>query len=150
VVLDHLGDHLGKHGAPGACGLGVHTLADALVARSRGRHQSWGDAVIFEACTAARIGEVSGCRLRDNNIEAWIRTIRRQTTPSPGGLVDKNSQGKRAPEVPLIAAIRDLVNRRIDLAGNGPTVRLTLLYRLEQAPTDHGLVTNCPGPAVAV
>src|ERR1700737_414353 len=35
-------------------------LADALVARSADRYRGWGDAVIFEACTAARIGEVSG------------------------------------------------------------------------------------------
>jgi hypothetical protein len=35
------------------------TLAHALVARSAGKYQGWGDAVIFEACTAARIGEVS-------------------------------------------------------------------------------------------
>ena len=71
-------------------------LADALVARSVGRYQGWGDAVIFEACTAARIGEVSGCLVRDINTEEWIWTVRRQTTPSPGGLVDKNTKGKRA------------------------------------------------------
>ena len=86
------------------------TLADALVARSARRYQGWGDAVIFEACTAARIGEVAGCLVRDINTEEWIWTVRRQTTPSPGGLVDKNTKGKRAREVPLIAPIRALVS----------------------------------------
>ena len=103
------------------------TLADALVTRSLGRYQGWGDAVIFEACTAARIGEVSGCLVRDLNTEEWIWTVRRQTTPSPGGLVDKNTKGKRAREVPLIDAIRDLVDRRMDLAGHDPDARLPML-----------------------
>jgi hypothetical protein len=55
------------------------TLADALVARSLGRYQGWGDAVIFEACTAARIG---GLRMpgvvRDINTEEWIWTVCRK------------------------------------------------------------------------
>jgi integrase len=100
------------------------TLAGALVAQSAGRYQGWGDAVIFEACTAARIGEVAGCRVRDINTDEWIWTVRRQTTPSPGGLVDKNTKGKRAREVPLIDPIRDLVRRRIELAGHAPDARL--------------------------
>ena len=70
------------------------TLADTLVARSAGRYQGWGDAVIFEGCTAARIGEVSGCLVRDINTDEWIWTVRRQTTPSAGGLVHKNTKGK--------------------------------------------------------
>jgi len=111
-------------------------LADALVAESADQYQGWGDAVIFEACTAARIGEVSGCLVRDINTDDWIWTVRRQTTPSPGelqdgrttasggGLVDKNTKGRRARQVPLIDAIRDLVQRRIDLAGGDPDARL--------------------------
>jgi integrase len=38
--------------------------------------------------------------------------------------VDKNTKGKRAREVPVIDAIRDLVNRRMDLAGHDPDARL--------------------------
>jgi hypothetical protein len=45
----------------------------------RGRH--------FAAVTAARIGEVSGCRVGDINADTWHWTVRRQTTPSPGGLM---------------------------------------------------------------
>lgn len=48
----------------------------------------------------------------------------RQTTPSPGGLVDKNTKGKRAREVPLIDPMRDLVERRIELSGHDPDARL--------------------------
>jgi hypothetical protein len=86
------------------------------VTRSADEYQGWGDAVIFEACTAARIGEVSGCLVRDISTDDWIWTVRRPTTPSPGGLtdgqttssagglVDKNTKGRRARQVPLIDA----------------------------------------------
>ncbi|MFJ5712471.1 hypothetical protein [Streptomyces sp. NPDC093105] len=37
-------------------------LADALVAASYGGYKGCGDMVLFAARTAARIGEVSGCR----------------------------------------------------------------------------------------
>jgi integrase len=67
---------------------------------------------------------VSGCLVRDINTDEWIWTVRRQTTPSPGGLVHKNTKGKQAREVPLIDPIRDLVKRRIDLAGHDPDARL--------------------------
>ncbi|MGB3523884.1 MAG: hypothetical protein WBA50_20665 [Mycobacterium sp.] len=111
-------------------------LADALVANSADQYQGWGDVVIFEACTAARIGEVSGCLGSDIDTENWIWTLCRQTTPSPGelkdgtttvsvgGLVDKNTKGRRARQVPLIKSIRKLVQRRIDLAGGNPGARL--------------------------
>ena len=100
------------------------TLAAALVSQSAGNYRGWGDAVIFEACTAARIGEVSGCLVRDINVQDWIWTVRRQTTPSPGGLVDKNTKGKRARNVPLIEDIRELVMHRIETSGGDPAARL--------------------------
>jgi hypothetical protein len=68
-------------------------LADALIARSADRYQGWGDAVIFEACSAARIGEVSGCLVLDINTEYWIWTVRRQTTP--GGASGRVEQRQR-------------------------------------------------------
>jgi hypothetical protein len=46
-------------------------LADELVARSAGSYQGWGDVALFAACTAARIGEVSGCRVKDINTDEW-------------------------------------------------------------------------------
>jgi hypothetical protein len=39
-------------------------------------------------------------------------------------VVDKNTNGRRARQVPLIDAIRDVVQRRIDLAGGDPDAHL--------------------------
>lgn len=98
-------------------------LADALVARSHGRYAGWGEVVIFAAATAARIGEVSGVRAGDIDSDRWLWTVRRQTTPGPGGLIDKGTKGKRARTVPLIEEIRPMVARRL-LAARGPNDRL--------------------------
>lgn len=93
-------------------------LAAVLVERSSDRYEGWGEVVIFAACTAARIGEVSGVRVGDIDRDTWTWTVRRQTTPSPGGVVDKGTKGKRARTVPLIEEIRPMVARRLDsLAG---------------------------------
>ncbi|MFD8963666.1 tyrosine-type recombinase/integrase [Streptomyces sp. NPDC059568] len=51
-------------------------------------------------------------------------TVRRQTTPAPGGLTDKNTKGKRARQVPLIEEIRPLVAERLLAAGPNPDARL--------------------------
>src|SRR5689334_1377383 len=48
--------------------------------------------VTFAACTAARIGEVSGVRAGDIDRATWPWTVRRQTTPGPGGLIDKGTK----------------------------------------------------------
>jgi integrase len=100
------------------------SLADALVARSADQFPGWGHVVIFAACTAARIGEVSGVRIGDIDTSAWTWTVRRQTTPAPGGVIDKGTKGKRARTVPLIAEVRDLVANRIAAASPNPTARL--------------------------
>ncbi|MEU6189015.1 site-specific integrase [Nocardia sp. NPDC047038] len=93
------------------------TLADALVARSADRYQGWGDVVIFAACTASRIGEVSGCRVGDIDTDTWTWRVRRQTTPGPGGMEDKGTKGNRARYVPLIEEVRQLVTQRIAIVG---------------------------------
>jgi integrase len=98
-------------------------LATSLVRRAAGHFAGWGDVVIFAAFTAARIGEVSGVRAGDIDRASWTWTVRRQTTPSPGGLVDKGTKGKRAREVPLVEEIREMVGHRLDQA-NGPAARL--------------------------
>ncbi len=99
-------------------------LAAALVARSADHFEGRGDVVIFAACTAARIGEVSGIRCADIDREAWTWTVRRQTTPSPGGLIDKGTKGKRARAVPLIEEVRPLIERRLDVVGHDPAARI--------------------------
>ncbi|MBV8994839.1 MAG: site-specific integrase, partial [Pseudonocardiales bacterium] len=102
----------------------LERLAGALVTRSANAYQGWGDVVMFAACTAARIGEVSGCRVGDINTDTWTWMIRRQTTPGPGGLIDKGTKGKRAREVPLIEDIRELVQRRIGKTDGTKDARL--------------------------
>ncbi|TCP42602.1 phage integrase family protein [Tamaricihabitans halophyticus] len=100
------------------------TIADALVAESSNEYAGWGEVVIFAACTAARIGEVSGCRVKDIDTNAWMWDVRRQTTPSPGGLIDKGTKGKRARTVPLIDEVRELVQQRIAAVDRDPEARL--------------------------
>jgi len=92
-------------------------LAEALVARSHGGYRGWGDAVRFAGCTAARIGEVSGVRIADIDTGTWMWDLCRQTTTSPGGLVDKGTKGKRRRKVPIIPQVRPMVLHRIALAG---------------------------------
>jgi integrase len=102
----------------------LEQLAAALVARSAGQYAGWGDVVEFTACTAARIGETSGVRRADINRDTWIWNVRRQTTPGPGGLIDKGTKGRRARLVPIIKEIRPLVNRKLDAIGDDPMARL--------------------------
>lgn len=102
----------------------LRQLAVALVARSHGRFQGWGDIVEFTACTAARIGETAGVRRADINTTTWTWNVCRQTTPSPGGITDKGTKGKRARVVPIIPVIRPLVDRRLDSISDDPMARL--------------------------
>ena len=99
-------------------------LAAALVDRSADHFAGWGEVVIFAACTAARIGEGSGIRCSDIDRDDWTWTVRRQTTPGPGGLIDKGTNGKRGRTVPLIDEIRPLVDQRLDAVGGDPMARL--------------------------
>jgi integrase len=102
----------------------LHDLAAALVAHSADHFPGWGEVVIFAACTAARIGEVSGIRRADIDRRAWTWTVRRQTTPGPGGLIDKGTKGKRARTVPLIEEVRPLVDARLNAINDDPMARL--------------------------
>ncbi|MFD4856648.1 tyrosine-type recombinase/integrase [Streptomyces atratus] len=99
-------------------------LAQALTDRSHDHYRGRREVVVFAAATAARIGEVSGVRACDIDTENWIWTIRRQTTPAPGGLTDKNTKGRRARQVPLIEEIRPVIAERILAVGPHPDARL--------------------------
>lgn len=99
-------------------------LCDALVTASYENYRGWGDVVMFAACTAARIGEISGCRVRDIDTTTWIWTVRRQTTPGPGGLTDKGTKGNRARYVPIIEQIQPLVTELIARHPHNPDARL--------------------------
>ncbi|MFH8360808.1 hypothetical protein ACH4FV_14635 [Streptomyces anulatus] len=121
-------------------------LADALVAASHDEYRGWGEVVIFAACTAARIGESSGCRVGDIDTTRWVWTVRRPTTPAPGGLTDKGTKGKRARKVPIVEEIRPLVAqrylhpdvRKITAAG----AALSAHFNVQRAPR------SLPGPIV--
>jgi len=102
----------------------LQQLAAALVARSSDHFAGWADIVEFTACTAARIGETSGVRRADIDRKTWTWNVRRQTTPAPGGLVDKGTKGKRARSVPLIPEIRPLIDRRLDSITDDPMARV--------------------------
>jgi len=99
-------------------------LAEMLVTRSADNYAGWGEVVIFAACTSARIGEVSGCRVGDIDTKKWQWTIRRQTTTGPGGLIDKGTKGKRARVVPLIEDVRELIQQRIATTDGTTDARL--------------------------
>jgi len=99
-------------------------LSAALVDASHDHYPGWGDVVIYNACTAARIGEVSAARTSDIDTHQWIWTIRRQTTPAPGGLTDKHTKGRRARQVPIIPLLRPLVARHLRAARGDPYARL--------------------------
>jgi hypothetical protein len=104
------------------------TLADALVARSVGRYQGWGDAVIFEACTAARIGQTpdASCAIsipRNGSGLSAARQLHRRVTwstdkhsPLPAGWWIRTPRESGRGRVPLIDAIHDLIKRRIEHA----------------------------------
>ncbi|MGH3342629.1 MAG: tyrosine-type recombinase/integrase [Carbonactinosporaceae bacterium] len=96
----------------------LERLATALVECSSGQYAGWGDVVLFAACTAARIGEISGARAGDIDRDTWIWKVRRQTTSGPGGLIDKGTKGKRARDVPIIEEARVLVAARLDAAAD--------------------------------
>lgn len=102
----------------------LEDLAAALVERSADQYPGWGEVVEFTACTAARIGETSGVRRTDINTKTWIWNVRRQTTPGPGGLINKGTKGKRARAVPIIREIRPLVLRRLEAISDDPMARL--------------------------
>jgi integrase len=102
----------------------LDSLANALVDRSRDHFAGWGKVVRFAACTATRIGEVSGVRVKDIDTETWTWDLCRQTTPGPHGLIDKGTKGKRRRKVPIIMDIREMVQERLTVIGDKPMARL--------------------------
>lgn len=85
----------------------LQALAKDLVARSYGRYQGWGDVVTFAASTAARIGEVSGVRVKDIDTDNWIWTVRRQTTPAQAGSSTRPPRESAPARYPSTAVLRD-------------------------------------------
>lgn len=64
--------------------------------------------MIYIACAASRIGEISGVRVMDIDTENRIWHLVRQTTPARGGLLDKDPKNKRDRYIPIMQEIRPM------------------------------------------
>jgi integrase len=98
----------------------VATL-DRLVARvvEAGGHESWGDMVTILATTALRISEVSGLVVGDIDLDRGLIHVFRQTYPGRGGLVTKETKGRRRRTVPIIEPLRATLARLTDGRSGG-------------------------------
>lgn len=96
----------------------LNKLADAC-----GRvHQSYSDFVMLAALLAARSSEVSGLEVRDVRFENNLVVIARQTFPGKGGLVTKQTKGRKERRVPILAALQPILERLTE--GKEPGDRL--------------------------
>jgi integrase len=103
----------------------VATL-DRLVAAvvEAGDNQCWGDTVTILATTAMRISEVTGLRVGDVDLGRGLLHVFRQTYPGRGGLVTKQTKGRRRRTVPIIEPLRPTLVRLT--AGRPGDARLLL------------------------
>lgn len=58
------------------------------------------------ATAAMRISEVAGLRVGDVDLERGLLHVARQTYPGRGGLVTKQTKGRRRCTVPVIEPLR--------------------------------------------
>ena len=97
-------------------------LVEAVI--EAGGHQCWGDMVTILATTAMRISEVSGLRVGDVDLGRGLLHVFRQTYPGRGGLVTKQTKGRRRRTVPIIEPLRPTLLRLT--AGRPGDARLLL------------------------
>lgn len=97
-------------------------LVEAVI--EAGGHQCWGDMVTILATTAMRISEVSGLRVGDVDLSRGLLHVFRQTYPGRGGLVTKQTKGRRRRTVPIIEPLRPTLVRLT--AGRPGDARLLL------------------------
>jgi integrase len=108
---------------------------------------------VILATTALRISEVSGLRVGDIDLVRGLH-VRRQTYPGHGGLVTKDTKGRRRRTVPIIDPLRPTLLRLT--AGRRPGERLLLGPRggvittatLRDATGWHALVTELEQPGL--
>lgn len=100
----------------------LHRLVDALV--EAGGHQSWGDTVTVLATTAVRISECAGLTVGDVVYDDGLIWVKRQTYPGRGGLITKETKGRRKRPVPIIEQLRPTLERLTE--GREPEERLIL------------------------
>lgn len=77
-------------------------------------HQSYADHVMLAALLAARGSEVAGLRVGDVDWTNRIVTIERQHFPGKGGLVIKQTKGRRSRYVPILDALEPILKRLTD------------------------------------
>ena len=77
----------------------------------RGGRQACGDCVMILATTALRISEVAGLQVGDVDLLRGLLAVRRQTYPGRGGLVTKETKGRRRRLVPIIEPLRATLER---------------------------------------
>ena len=73
--------------------------------------QSWADTVTVLATTALRISEVSGLRVGDIDLGSGLLHVFRPSYPGRGGLVTKQTKGRRRRTVPIIDPLRPTLVR---------------------------------------
>lgn len=74
-------------------------------------HQSYSDFVMLCALLASRGSEIAGLHVGDVNWDTNIVTIERQTYPGSGGLVTKQTKGRAARPVPILNALKAVLER---------------------------------------
>ena len=108
-------------------------LAAELVAHSHDRFAGWGEVVMFAAATAARIGEVSGVRVRD--IDTRTRSAHRSTR----GTSTARFEGYRS--VPMSGCWSAWTRPNARHTGRrfaAPRYRVRSLWRPSTHRSDHG------------
>ncbi|WP_192476553.1 tyrosine-type recombinase/integrase [Arthrobacter sp. AET 35A] len=108
--------NLGKHVTQTTGALRQYALPDLpmlqnLAAACGEVHQSYSDHVMLAALLAARGSEVAGLRAGDVDWDNHIVWIRRQHYPGRGGLVIKQTKGRRDRPVPMLDALEPVLER---------------------------------------
>lgn len=108
--------NLGKHVTQTAGALRQYAIPDLATLRTLAEacgkvHQSYSDHVMIAALLAARGSEVAGLRAGDVDWSNRIVWIERQYYPGKGGLVIKQTKGRRARPVPILDALEPVLER---------------------------------------
>ncbi|MEX5268494.1 tyrosine-type recombinase/integrase [Kocuria sp. CPCC 204721] len=108
--------NLGKHSTHTTGALRQYALPDLATLRKLATacgevHQSYSDHVMLAALLAARVSEVAGLRVGDVDWENHIVWIRRHHYPGKGGLVIKQTKGRRDRPVPMLDALEPVLER---------------------------------------
>lgn len=76
-------------------------------------HQAYSDFVMLAALLSARSSEVSGLQAGDVRSDQGVIVIARQTYPGKGGLVTKQTKGRRERRVPILNPLRPVLERLV-------------------------------------